>query len=196
MGTTVNERVRKYRAKKMSTTEGAADIRSNNRKYKARSRLKKLTKRLSDEKEILRISLNDDDQLAIKSEVSTLKTSLMEAKAQGGKPLNEDEEREVDYEVLKYEVELMKEKEKEREIDLDSEESPYDSGGSKSSSPGAVGSMPYLDMNNETITGSEGSNSPPGSPGAVVSMPYMDLNDETIADFDVLNLDIKGVEAI
>merc|ERR1712176_1257069 len=106
MGTPINDRVKKHRNKKKETPEGIEEIRAQNRVYAKRSRAKKEYKRLTDEKSCLGGILDAHEQSHVERKTQEYRTQLMESKGGDGKyygEMNEDETREVDILVLKYE---------------------------------------------------------------------------------------------
>lgn len=113
MGISVTERVKKYRAKKRSTEKGREAMRALNRIYKARSRLKKRVKRLSDERDILKTALHIHEVQAVVDSIIEFQNHIEDAN-EGKSPLNEDEQLVVKAEILKYEIKAMKAMEKQR----------------------------------------------------------------------------------
>lgn len=107
-------RVAKHRARKRSTPEGCEEVKAKNREYKARSRRKKEIKSLTDARSIKRDNLCPEQKEYVDEKVLKYKTLEVEKKMEQkcddnqASGLTLDEEQEMDVDVLKYEVELMK----------------------------------------------------------------------------------------
>jgi len=96
MGTSTYDRVRKHREQKKSTSKGIDELRAKNRVYAARSRAKKETKRLSEEKTILKSSLTCSEQRDVDNKVQAYCANLRKKNKDrlvsplGGKPSTEN----------------------------------------------------------------------------------------------------------
>ena len=107
MGTSVRDRVRKFRAK-----VDKEEMRALNRVYQARFRIKKQIKHLTEEKELLAMALSPVEQEEVDDKTLEFKAHLL--RKNEGRALNEDEQREADLKVLKHENKVAKKKRKER----------------------------------------------------------------------------------
>ena len=108
MGASSNDRVKKFREKKKSTTKGINEVKAKNREYAARCRAKKEITRLEAEKEEFQMHSDSALLVAIDRKVLTYKLNLCDWKAISDVSINEDEKRKMDIKVLRYEVKLMR----------------------------------------------------------------------------------------
>ncbi|KAL7541861.1 hypothetical protein ACHAWF_007035 [Thalassiosira exigua] len=105
----VKDRVRKYRATKAATLQGMEEIRATNRMYSARRRRKLQLKRLQQEKANVGKALCHTRTQEVEAKALSYKALQMQKKMDSKRAnLTEDEQREVDIAVLKYELREMK----------------------------------------------------------------------------------------
>jgi len=115
MVTHVNDRVKKFRALKKSTRQGAEQIRAANRLYAERCRRKRSVKRLTQEKQEKMRLLNAAEQREINGMAAVYRSRILLTEHPNCK-LSEDEQRNVDIKVLKYEGKIMKSRENGRNM--------------------------------------------------------------------------------
>mmetsp|Transcript_6534 Transcript_6534/g.11855 ORF Transcript_6534/g.11855 Transcript_6534/m.11855 type:complete len:136 (+) Transcript_6534:159-566(+) len=107
--THVSDRVKKHRAKKKVTPEGIEEMRAHNRVYAKRSRAKKEVKRLTEEKIGMKKALGIHDEHDVENKTQKYKAKLLEGKRDRYyDELNDDDKRDVDIKILRYEVNAMR----------------------------------------------------------------------------------------
>jgi len=106
MGVSVNDRVRKCRAKKTSTQKGQEEMKAINRVYADRCRRKKAIKSLLEEKASLIKALDPNQQHDVQIKAREFKARLLHKKKDN--ELDGDKKAKIDLKVLKYETKVMK----------------------------------------------------------------------------------------
>mmetsp|Transcript_21111 Transcript_21111/g.50956 ORF Transcript_21111/g.50956 Transcript_21111/m.50956 type:complete len:130 (+) Transcript_21111:348-737(+) len=107
MGSSTNDRVKKHREKKKGTTKGKEEMKAKNREYAARCRAKKEIKRLTEEKATFQ-NISASELLDIDRKVLTYKLNLCDWEKISEISTNEDEKRNLDLKVLRFEVKLLR----------------------------------------------------------------------------------------
>lgn len=140
MPKTVNDRVRKFRAKKGSTAKGLEEMRATNRLYKQRFRRKQVMSALSEKKTSLEkvLALSPEERKDLDSKTHSHKLVVL-SKLAGSKegkrqeqegpdskqsPLDEDDQQKVDVEVLQYEVKQLMQLGRDRGLDFSKPRAP------------------------------------------------------------------------
>jgi len=112
-----SERVKKFRAKKLQTQQGRNDMKAKNRLYKARSRRKSDIRRLADQVVAMKAGLGPAQVRWIDGEAVAHRVRLLRKASAEGRKLTKDDELEVDVDVMRRQVEMLKAIERQKVLD-------------------------------------------------------------------------------